>query len=640
MKSIEERVSEIRKANDAYRRGNPIMTDHEYDELIDALREIDPNNDWFKKGVQDKVKGRKQKLHLPMYSLEKVKTYEEIKRWIESCNLKLSDKLIITPKYDGISLCVNDIVGHALTRGDGEYGQDCSEHYKLIKGNQWEPKDFDQIEITFGEAIFKTTDFLKIKKDAGYKSARNAVAGLINSSEVNPILSHVTYVRYGCNREDWSKQKQLDFLNEATIPSSQVQYTSTTVGSLITSEESFINLMNKLFEDLTCGYKCDGLVIDVNDSNLRAELGRLPNNNPRYAIAYKNPDWSEREETVVKSVDWQISKDGRLAPVVNIEPIDLCGATVSRCTAYNARYVVNNNITKDARVIICRSGDVIPKHLKTIYSNNLYPKVPSTCPLCGKELYWDENKVDLVCKNVNCDGIKLAKCVYFFSVLDFKEFREPTIKKLFNAGYDTPFKILNLSEEDLKKIEGLGNVAAKVLSKQFEDLKKKGTNFAKFLTACNVFNGVIAEKTCQKILDGLKLYSYEEISSFAKECDESWALDIEKDIEGVGVSAAISFIQGVVDWWTNNDIDIPITYYGQEERTFEGQMTVVFTGFRDKNLEKQLTDKGHKIGSSVSKKTSCVVTKIKNSGSTKESKAEQLGIPIFTLQEFKEKFLM
>lgn len=79
MKSIEERVSEIRKANDAYRRGNPIMTDREYDELIDALREIDPNNDWFKKGVQDKVKGRKQKLHLPMYSLEKVKTYEEIK---------------------------------------------------------------------------------------------------------------------------------------------------------------------------------------------------------------------------------------------------------------------------------------------------------------------------------------------------------------------------------------------------------------------------------------------------------------------------------------------------------------------------------------------------------------------------------
>ena len=69
-------------------------------------------------------------------------------------------------------------------------------------------------------------------------------------------------------------------------------------------------------------------------------------------------------------------------------------------------------------------------------------------------------------------------------------------------------------------------------------------------------------------------------------------------------------------------------------------MTVVFKGFRDKNIEKQLIDKGHKIGSSVSKKTSCVVTKIKGSGSTKESKAEQLGIPIFTLQEFKEKFLM
>ena len=638
MKSIEERVNEIRKANDAYRKGNPIMTDCEYDELIDALYELDPNNDWFKKSVQDKVEGRKQKLHLPMYSLEKVKTYEEIKRWIDSCNFKLSDKLIITPKYDGISLCVNDVVGHALTRGDGEYGQDCSEHYKLIKGSQWEPKDFDQVEITFGEAIFKTIDFLKIKEDAGYKSARNAVAGLINASEVNPILSNVTYVRYGCNREDWSKQQQLDFLNEATIPNSQVQYTLTTVGSLITSKESFVELMNELFEKLTYGYKCDGLVIDVNDSILRKELGRLPNNNPKYAIAYKNPDWSEREETIVKGVDWQISKDGRLAPVINIEPVDLCGATVSRCTAYNARYIKTNLIGKDARVVIARSGDVIPKHLKTIKSQGDYNSItPTICPICGKELSWDENNVDLICKNQNCDGIKLAKCVYFFSVLDFKEFREPTIKKLFNVGYDTPSKILNLSEEDLKKIEGLGNVAAKVLSKQFEDLKKKGTNFAKFLTACNVFNGVIAEKTCQKILDGLKLYSYSDIYTIISKFN---ATDIEKEVEGVGFSTATSFIQGIVNWWANNDIDIPITYYGQEEKSFEGQMTVVFTGFRDKNIEKQLIDKGHKIGSSVSKKTSCVVTKIKGSGSTKESKAEQLGIPIFTLQEFKEKFLM
>lgn len=638
MKSIEERVNEIREANDAYRKGNPIMTDHDYDLLVEILFELDPDNDWFKKGIQDKVKGRKQKLHLPMYSLEKVKTYEEIKKWIESCNLKSSDKLIITPKYDGISLCVNDVVGHALTRGDGEYGQDCSEHYKLIKGSQWEPKDFDQVEITFGEAIFKTIDFLKVKEDAGYKSARNAVAGLINASEVNPILSHVTYVRYGCNREDWSKQQQLDFLNEATIPNSQVQYTLTTVGSLVTSKESFVELMNELFEKLTSGYKCDGLVIDVNDPILRKELGRLPNNNPKYAIAYKNPDWSEREETIVKSVDWQISKDGRLAPVINIEPVDLCGATVSRCTAYNARYIKANFISKNARVIIARSGDVIPKHLKTIKSCGEFDSItPKVCPVCGKELSWDENKVDLICKNVNCNGVKLAKCVYFFSILDFKEFREPTIKKLFNIGYDTPSKILNLTEEDLKKIEGLGNVAAKVLSKQFEEFKKKGTNFAKFLTACNVFNGVIAEKTCQKILNGLKLHSYPDIYSVIAKLN---ATDIEKEVEGVGFSTAASFIQGIANWWVNNDIDIPITYYGQEEKTFEGQMTVVFTGFRDKDFERQLIDKGHKIGSSVSKKTSCVVTKIKGSGSTKESKAEQLGIPIFTLQEFKEKFLM
>lgn len=139
----------------------------------------------------------------------------------------------------------------------------------------------------------------------------------------------------------------------------------------------------------------------------------------------------------------------------------MCGATISRCTAYNARYIVENNIVPGARVVICRSGDVIPKHLKTVSYTNTYSKTPTVCPVCGKELVWDSNNVDLVCENENCDAVLLSKCVYFFSVLDFKEFREPTIKKLFNAGYKDPLTIIELTEEELKKIDKLGNVAAK-----------------------------------------------------------------------------------------------------------------------------------------------------------------------------------
>lgn len=634
----------IRRYNDAYRKGNPLVTDREFDQLVEQLQELNPDSEWFKKGVQDKVsEDRKEKLPIPMFSLEKVKSHEEILRWIKSIDLKSTDELIVTSKYDGISLCVLETVGNAWTRGDGEFGQNCTEHFeKCINSAIYTQSLDNELPIfSFGEAIFKTADFLKIKDEAGYKSARNAVAGLLNSPNVSEFVKYVNYVRYGCDNEDWDKKKQLEILNECSCEQSRVNFSTITVKSL-EDEDGFVNLMNSLFEKLTKGYKCDGLVIDVNNAKKRRELGRLANNNPRYAIAYKNPEWSEREETVVKEVRWQISKDGRLAPVVEIEPIELCGATVSKCTAYNARYIVENNIVPGARVVICRSGDVIPKHLKTVSYTNTYSKTPTVCPICGKELVWDSNNVDLMCTNSQCEGVLLSRCVYFFSILDFKEFREPTIKKIFNAGYKDPTSIIRLDENELKNIEGLGNVAAKVLSKQFEELRKKGTNFAKMMTAYNFFKGVIAEKTCQKILNGLKLYTYEDISSFAKECNENWAFEIEGCVEGVGFNTAYAFVMGIIDWWTSWTSDlftIPITYYGLEEKSFDGQMTIVFTGFRNKDWERKLTEMGHKIGSSVSKKTTCVVVKEKGSNSTKELKAESLGIPIFTATEFKEKFL-
>ena len=628
----------IREYNNAYRRGEPEITDVEFDALVEQLHAVNPDADWFKKGVNDEVSGRKETLPIPMYSLEKVKTYDEIVRWVKSCGLKNEDRLIITPKFDGISLCVDEYNKKAWTRGNGEVGQNCTSHFEQMINHGF--KDVKRTEgyYTFGEAIFRNSTFLTLKKRTNYKSARNAVAGLVNSPTVSPNMRDVQYIRYGYSNEDWDKVSMIAFMNDNS--SVKVRYVETFVETIIHSEKMFNEYMDNIFKGITNDYKCDGLVIDVDSAKIRKELGRLPNGNPRYAIAYKNPDWSEREETEVENVRWQISKDGRLSPVIDITPVELCGATVSKCTAYNARYVKDNFIMPGSRVIICRSGDVIPKHIFTVSWPTLKSCLPDKCPICGKPLEMDRNNVDLICFNKNCDGVMLAKCVYFFNTLDFEEFGEPTIKKLFNAGYKTPDSILLLSEEDLKKIEGIGNVGAKVLSRQFENLKKKGTNFAKLLTAYNKFGGVIAEKTCQKILDGLKLYTCKDVADFAKECDESWAADIEDKVEGVGFNTALAFVLGIEDWWVNDDdsAHIPITYYGLEEKTFEGQMTVVFTGFRSPDTEKKLTDMGHKIGSSVSKKTTCLVVKEKGLGTIKEKKAEQYGIPVFTFEEFKEKF--
>lgn len=628
----------IREANDMYRNGAPIMSDKEFDDLVQRLFETNPDNEWFRKSVQDQTPiSRKEKLPLPMYSLEKIKSYEEFLRWVKSVCLDSNDNLVITPKYDGISLCVNEITNHALTRGDGEVGQCCDHHFKHVKGNQGR-KMCPEGYYSFGEIIFSKKDFLRIKDETEYKSARNAAAGIINSDEVSPYSSALSYVRYGCNEENKNKKRQLEDLNTYINTSVKAEFTVLQVASLIQNKETFKTTMQTLFDKMTNEYKCDGLVIDIDDWKKRNELGRLPNNNPRYAIAYKDPDWSEREETVVESVKWQISKDGRLAPVIIVSPIDLCGATITKCTAYNARYVKDNNIVRGANVVICRSGDVIPKHLKTLSYNIKENPLPGRCPSCGKPLFWDENKVDIVCENITCPDILLAECVHFFSVLDFKEFREPTIKKLFYEGYRDPIDMIRITQNDLSEIEGLGPVAAKVLSRQFEELKKKGTNLAKLLTALNLFSGKIAEKTCQKILDSLKLYTKKDVDKYLEQIEDAEYI-IEEPIEGVGSSTKSVFVLGMLLWKTLDLKDIPITYYGLEEKSFDGQMTIVFTGFRNKDWEHQLTSKGHKIGSSVSKKTTCVVVKEKGNGTTKEMKAESLGVPIFTAEEFKNKFL-
>lgn len=625
----EDLLQKIKQANDAYRKGDPIMTDVEFDSLVEQLRQLDPDNEWFKKGVQDKVKSRKELLPIPMYSLEKVKSYEDIIRWIKSCDLKLTDKIVVTPKYDGISLCVDEYAKRVWTRGDGEFGQRSDDHFNVM--NTSYKKDCEYI-YTYGEAIFKISNFLRIKEKSGYKSARNAVAGLFNSDTISPLLHGVNYVRYGIANENLDKSVQLNQLK--SLYKNSTDFCVISVESLL-SKNLTLSMLNSLFENLAVqsGYKCDGLVLDIDSADLRKKLGRLPNMNPKYAIAYKNPDWAEREITIVREVRWQISKDGRLAPVVIIDPVDLCGATISRCTAYNARYIQDKNIKPGSEIVICRSGDVIPKHLKTL-SSPIGPTLPSKCPCCGKQLTVD--KIDLICSNKECEDRMLSQCVYFFSTLGFEEFRENTIRKIFKHGENTPYKILSLTKEDMSQIAGLGIVLIKTLTRQFEDLKKKGVSFAKMLTACNIFEGTMAEKTCQKILDGLKLYTKEDIDNLNLDPEE-----IASKVEGIGLFTAANFMTGIRDWVKIENLysTIPITKYGVEEKVIEGQMTVVFTGFRDKKLEDRLIEMGHKIGSSVSKKTTCLIVKQRGSNSTKEQKAESLNIPIFTLDEFSAKFL-
>lgn len=627
----------IKSYNEAYRKGDPLISDEEYDLLVDQLYEKDPKNDLFKKSIiEEPVEdSRKEELPYPMFSLEKIKEVKELKKFIkETWKLKPTDKIVITPKYDGISLLVEE-GHHAWTRGNGSVGQNSDGHYKKIK-NGSEKGDGKWFQFTYGEAIFKTTTWLDVKRGTEYKSARNTVAGLFNSGDAsNLLLPSVTYVRYGSSRSDLDKTTQLFEMNE--LYKNVTPWWTTFPATFDNDDETVRNWLNAIFEQCV-EYKCDGLVIEVDKAEIRNELGRLPNNNPRYAIAYKDPEWSERAETKVLGIEWNISKDGKAKPVLLIEPVELCGATVQRASGYNAAYIYDNRICEGSKVVIARSGDVIPKHIKTLsYDSQKYFETVDDmmiCPSCGEPLRWDNTQTELICLNSLCEQRQVANLVYFFSTIGTEEFREPTIFKFYAAGYRTIDSILNLSKTAMQKIEGVGESLAKKLTSQFAEYRQNGLPLARLMVAYNVFGGVIAEKKCQSIFDNLSEEDLEKVGDLSE-------IDLQHliQIEGIGEITAKIFNQGILKYANIIADDIRVSYIkSPQKKVAENQMNVCFTGFRNKDWENRLLQAGHKIASGVTSKTTHLVVKDLSSGSSKKVKANSLQIPIYTMEEF-EKFL-
>ena len=178
----------IIKHNTSYRDGNPEISDKEYDELMNELGEIYPESELLNKSILEKPKSRKENLPVRMASLDKKKSLDEIKKWAESVNIKETDIIIITPKYDGISLLTSG--SNCWTRGDGFIGQNSSEHYSLMNSGE-----ILRAEV-FGEAIMKKKVFEE-KYSSDYKSARNLVAGLFNRDIPSIFLEDVDFIKYG-----------------------------------------------------------------------------------------------------------------------------------------------------------------------------------------------------------------------------------------------------------------------------------------------------------------------------------------------------------------------------------------------------------------------------------------------------------
>lgn len=639
MKTQQQLEEAIVQYNEEYRAGNPSISDAEYDALLEELKTRFPDSELVKKAIIEEAPvDRMEPLPIPMYSLDKKKNIEDIIKWVEEC-VKYGEKsIVIMPKYDGISLCVDEYSGQAWTRGDGEMGQNSTDYKKLMRCSALNRARFNP-KYTFGEAIFGVKRWRKIQEKTEYTTARNAVGGLLNAGAPSDLLRDVDYVRYGTT-SDLNKSVQLGYLAEAENLCNGVKFSVMGVNNFTdTSTDSIKAVFEKLFKDWSEDYKIDGLVLEVDSTEVRAAMGRMPNGNPRYSIAYKNPEWDVKAETVVKKIEWKVSKDGKLKPVIQVEPVEINGVTISNVTGYNAKYIIDQHIAEESVIKIVRSGDVIPKHVETVkWNNNTHREMMDDmmiCPSCGKSVTWDPNFVELVCYNPDCQQKQISLMVYGFMTLGLEEFGEPTLKKFWEAGYTTMDDVLAMTEEDMQQIPGVGKSLSKTIFTQLENLKTTGVPLAKLMCALNVFGGVIGEKGCQSILDGLEP---EDLDALLEEdfYDFDTAEYREKitTIHGVGYESCMAFIQGLKMFKAMGDTGIKVTYIQSEKITpAENQMVVVFSGVRDAELEAKLIAAGHKVATGVSKNTTHLVVKDPNATTAKITKAKELGVKICTKEE-------
>lgn len=602
-----------------YNTGKALVSDEIYDILKEVLVEREPQNKFLKE-VGAPISKDKVKLPYTMASLDKIKpSTDAIVGWKN----KYAGPYVLSDKLDGVSglLVKEDSDTYKLyTRGDGEYGQDISYLIKHVVNADLD-KLPDGVAIR-GELIVSKKNFKRVKDD--FKNARNAVAGLVNAKHYSTKLAKLTdFVGYAVLNPNLKQYDQMKHLEKWKFP--MVNYK---VSVAIDNDM----LSNELIKRRDGGkYEIDGIV--VIDSSKKY---KLPEKNPPYGFAFKTVLTDQVVETIVMDVEWSASKDGYLKPRIRVTPVDVVGVTITYATAHNAKYVVDNNLGPGAVVKLVRSGDVIPYIMDVLKpSATGKPKMPDI------PYKWNKTGIDLLVKDIYGsakDAIVSKQLVYFFKTMGVKYISEGIIKKLVDNGYNNLFKILDADIDDISKIEGVGEKLWVKISAN-TNTAFKNTTLEQLMAASNTFGRGFGKRRLKVIVN-----AYPDILKW--NVTKQQMTNKIKELDGFDDITASQFAEGIDDFkkfFSKLEKYADLSHLKKKRvvKVVKGaqpfkDMKIVFTGFRDADLEKTIIGGGGSVTTTVSKNTSVVIYADK--GGSKYKKAVELGTKLMTKDEFKKKF--
>lgn len=642
---MEELINIINKAsNEYYVDDNPSITDQEYDDYYRQLLTLEEKYPKLKKEasptlrVGGKVleKFEKVKHETPMLSFDDIFNEDEIVSFDERIRKTCPNAIYtLEPKMDGLSgslLYEKGILKRAATRGDGLIGENITDNVKTIKSVPLKLNKEIDIEVR-GEIYMSKKSFEDCNKEKEkrgenlFANPRNAAAGSVRQLDSKVAakrnLDFMAYFlpnpsKYGIK----TQSEALDFLKELGF---KTNYKLNGIAKNVNDIISYIDDLSIKRDSLP--FEIDGVVLKVNNLDDEEKLG-FTQRVPRWGIAYKFP--AKEVLTKLKEIKFTVGRTGKITPNAIFSPVHVAGSIVSKATLHNEDYCLDKDVRVGDIISIRKAGDVIPEVVEVKKERRIGSEIPfkmiENCPMCGMIL--EKKDANYFCTNKLCPARKIEALIHFVSrdTMNIEGLGERIIEDFYNMKFINSISdIYKLYEhkEDLIELEGFGEKSVNNLLSSIEHSKEN--SLEKVLFALGIRH--VGKKTAKvlakkyKNIDNLINASLDELTNI-NDIGEIIAKSIRKYLDNEDNIKLINELKEVGLNFSYNE--------GETNDKLDG-MTFVLTGtlekYKREELTKLLEDKGAKVTSSVTKKTTGVI--VGDKPGSKYDKALKLGITIY-----------